>query len=106
LFDPKFKKMAPGTHNVATNGRIVLTAPDGELNAGGIHMRKISFFAGVVAVLVLVGVGTWIGVGKGTSTSALAGSAVNPSAMMTSSTDLRTSHYDDYSVVFIELTKR
>jgi hypothetical protein len=28
-------------------------------------MRKISFFAGVVAVLVLVGVGTWIGVGKG-----------------------------------------
>jgi hypothetical protein len=30
-------------------------------------MRKISFFAGVVAVLVLVGVGTWIGVGKGTT---------------------------------------
>ena len=50
-------------------------------------MRKISFFAGVVAVLVLVGVGNWIGVGKGTSTSALAGSAVNPSAMMTSATD-------------------
>ena len=84
----------------------MLTAPDGELNAGEIHMRKISFFAGVVAVLVLVGVGTWIGVGKGTSTSALAGSAVNPSAM-TSATDLRTAHYDDYSVVFIELqTKR
>ena len=73
---------------------------------GGIHMRKISFFAGVVAVLVLVGVGTWIGVGKGTSTSAFAGSA-DPSAMMTSATDLRTSHYDDYSVVFVELqTKR
>ena len=70
-------------------------------------MRKISVFAGVVAVLLLVGVGTWIGVGKGTSTSALAGSAVNPSAMMTSATDLRTSRYDDYSVVFIELpTKR
>jgi uncharacterized protein (UPF0333 family) len=68
-------------------------------------MRKISFFAGVV-VLVLVGVGTWIGVGKGTSTSALAGSAVNPSAMMTSSTDLRTSHYDDYSVVFVELQSK
>ena len=64
-------------------------------------MRKISFFAGVVAVLVLVGVGTWTGVGKRTSTSALAGSA-DPSAMMTSATDLRTSHYDDYSVVFIE----
>jgi hypothetical protein len=70
-------------------------------------MRKISFFAGVVAVLVLVGVGTWIGVGKGTSTSALAGSAVDPSVMMTSAADLRTSHYDDYSVVFVELqTKR
>ena len=65
-------------------------------------MRKISVFAGVVAVLLLVGVGTW-GVGKGTSTSALAGSAVNPSAMMTSATDLRSAHYDDYSVVFIEL---
>jgi len=70
-------------------------------------MRKLSFFAGVVAVLVLVGVGTWIGVGKGTSTSAFAGSAVDPSAMMTSATELRTSYYDDYSVVFIELqTKR
>jgi hypothetical protein len=70
-------------------------------------MGKISFFAGVVAVLVLVGVGTWIGVGKGPSTSALAGSAVNPSAMMTSVTDLRTSRYDDYSVEFVELqTKR
>jgi hypothetical protein len=70
-------------------------------------MRKISFYAGVVAVLVLVGVGTRIGVGKGTSTSALAGSAIDLSAMMTSATDLRTSYYDDYSVVFVELkTKR
>jgi hypothetical protein len=69
-------------------------------------MRKISFFAGVVAVLVLVGGGTWIGVGKGTSTSAFAGSAVNPSAMTTSATDLHTSHYDDYSVVFVELQTR
>jgi hypothetical protein len=64
-------------------------------------MRKISVFAGVVAVLLLVGVGTWIGAGKGTSTSALAGSAVDPSAMMTSATDLRNGRYDDYSVVFI-----
>jgi len=57
--------------------------------------------------LVLVGVGTWTGVGKGTSTSALAGSAVDPSAMTTSAADLRSSHYDDYSVVFVELqTKR
>ena len=70
-------------------------------------MGKISFFAGVVAMLVLVGVGTWTGVGKGTSTSALAGSAVDPSAMTTSAADLRSSHYDDYSVVFVELqTKR
>jgi len=76
-------------------------------NAGGIHMRKINYIAGVVAVLVLVGVGTWIGVGKGTSTNAFASSAVNPLGMMTSATDLRTSHYDDYSVVFVELqTKR
>ena len=75
-------------------------------NAGGIHMRKINYIAGVVAVLVLVGVGTWIGVGKGTSTNALASSAVNPFGMMTSATDLRTSHYDDYSVVFVELQTR
>ena len=45
-------------------------------------MRKISYIAGVVAVLVLVGVGTWIGVGKGTSTNAFASSAVNPLGMM------------------------
>ena len=77
-------------------------------------MPKISFFAGIVAVLVSVGVGAWIGIEvgtwileKGTSTSAFAGSAVNPSTMMTSATDLRTSHYDDYSMVFVELqTKR
>ena len=69
-------------------------------------MRKISFFAGVVAALVLVGVGAWIGVGSGTSASALAGSYVDPSAIVTSATDLRTSHYDDYSVVFVELQTR
>ena len=69
-------------------------------------MRKINYIAGVVAVLVLVGVGTWISVGKGTSTNAFASSAVNPLGMMTSATDLRTSHYDDYSVVFVELQTR
>jgi type IV secretory pathway TrbD component len=65
-------------------------------------MRKISIFAGVVAVLVLIGVGTWIGVGTGTSTPALAASTVDPFAMMTSAsaTDLPTSQYVDYSVVF------
>jgi hypothetical protein len=67
----------------------------GELNAeGGIHMRKISFFAGV-AVLFLIGVGTWIGVGTRTSTSTLAGT-VNPLALMVSAKDLPTSHYDHY----------
>jgi len=109
-FDPKFLKMAPGTHNAATNQINRSHCVDRTRwwgNAGGIHMRKISYIAGVVAVLVLVGVGTWIGVGKGTSTSAFASSAVNPISMMTSATDLRTSHYDDYSVVFVELqTKR
>jgi type IV secretory pathway TrbD component len=63
-------------------------------------MRKISLFAGVVAVLVLIGVGTWIGVGTGTSTPALAASTVDPYAVMASAKDLPTSHYDDYSVVF------
>jgi type IV secretory pathway TrbD component len=107
LFDPKFLKMAPGTHNVAINKINRSYCADRTMVSwGGIHMRKISFFAGVVAVLVLVGVGTWIGVGKGTSTSALPGSAVNPSAMMTSAADLRTSRYDDYSVVFVELQSK
>jgi hypothetical protein len=70
------------------------------VNAEGIRMRKISLFAAAVAVLVLTGVGTWIGVGTGTPTAALAGSAIDPSAMMTSAKDLRTSHYHDYSLVF------
>jgi hypothetical protein len=57
-------------------------------------MRKISLFAGVVAVLVLIGVGT------GPSTSALAASTIDPYAMMVSAKDVPTSHYVDYSVVF------
>ena len=68
-------------------------------------MRKLSFLA--VAVLILIGVGTWIGVGTGTPTTALAASTVDPFATMTNAKDLPTSHYDDYSVVFVELqTKR
>jgi putative effector of murein hydrolase len=63
-------------------------------------MRNISFCGACVAVLILIGVGTWIGLGTGTSTSALAASTVDPFAMMTSATDLPTSHYNDYSVVF------
>jgi len=35
LFDLKFLKMASGTHNVATNQSIVLTAPDGEAERRG-----------------------------------------------------------------------
>ena len=72
----------------------------GELNAeGGIHMRKISFFAGV-AVLFLIGVGTWIGMGRLGPTTALAGSSVDPFAMMAAAKELPTSYYVDYSLVF------
>ena len=63
-------------------------------------MRKISFCVAGVAVLMLIGVGTWIAVGTGTSTPALAGSTIDPLAMMMSVKDLPTSHYVDYSVVF------
>ena len=63
-------------------------------------MRKISFCAAGVAVLILIGVGAWLGMGRLGPTTALAGSTVDPFAMMTSMKDLPTSHYDDYSVVF------
>jgi hypothetical protein len=63
-------------------------------------MRKISFCAAGVAVLILIGVGTWLGVGRLGPTTALAGSTVDPFAMMVSTTDLPTSLYVDYSVVF------
>ena len=43
LFDPKFLKTVPGTHNVATNGRIVLAAPDGALNAGEFICARSAF---------------------------------------------------------------
>jgi len=104
---------------LATHGRTIHWVKSGHSSASArcpLYPRPVSFatlaairraYVNMVAALVMVGVGTWIGVGKGTSTSALAGSAVNPSAMMTSATDLRTAHYADYSVVFIELqTKR
>jgi hypothetical protein len=63
-------------------------------------MHKAILFAAAVTVLVLTGVGTWIGVGTGTPTAALAGSTIDPSAMMTSAKDLPTSHFHDYSLVF------
>jgi len=50
-------------------------------------MSKISIFA-CVAALFLIGLGTWAGVGTWTSTSALAGSTVDPLAMMMSATGL------------------
>jgi hypothetical protein len=66
----------------------------------GIHMRKITLFVAGVALGVVISVGTWIAVGTLTPTSALAGSSVDPSAMMAGAKGLPTSHYDDYSVVF------
>jgi hypothetical protein len=65
-------------------------------------MRKIILFAAGVATGVVISIGTWIGVGAIAPTTALAESpAINPSAMMTGAKDMPTSHYDDYSLVFI-----
>ena len=65
-------------------------------------MRKIILFAAGFAAGVVLLIGAWIGVGTIPPTSALAGStAVDPLAMTTGVKDLPTSHYDDYSVVFI-----
>ena len=65
-------------------------------------MRKIILFAAGVATGVVISIGTWIGVGAIAHTDALAGStAVDPLAMTTGMKDLPTSHYDDYSVVFV-----
>ena len=50
-------------------------------------MPKISIFAGVAA-LFLIGVGALAAVGTWTSTSALAGSTVDPLAIMMSATGL------------------
>ena len=63
-------------------------------------MRKIILFAAGVATGVVIAIGTWIGVGAFAPSTALAGSTVDPLAMMTSPAGLPTSHYDDYSLVF------
>jgi hypothetical protein len=63
-------------------------------------MRKIILFAAGFAAGVAILIGTWIGVGTVAPTSALAGSTVDPMAMMTGAKALPTSHYDDYSLVF------
>ncbi len=58
-------------------------------------MRKITLFVAGVALGVVISVGTWIAVGTLTPTSALAGSSVDPLAMMAGAKGLPTSHYDD-----------
>ena len=63
-------------------------------------MRKIILFTVGFAAGVVMVIGTWIGLGTIAPTSALAGSTVDPLAMMTSAKGLPTSHYDDYSLVF------
>jgi hypothetical protein len=65
-------------------------------------MRKIILFVAGVAAGVVLLIGAWIGVGTIPPATALAGStAVDPLAMTTGMKDLPTSHYDDYSVVFV-----
>jgi hypothetical protein len=56
----------------------------------GFHMRKIILFAAVM--LVLIGIGTWVGV------SALAGSTVYPSRVMTGAKGSPIAR-DDYDLV-------
>jgi hypothetical protein len=63
-------------------------------------MRKITLFVAGVTTGVVIGIGTWISLGTIAPTSALAGSTVDPLAMMTGAKGLPTSHYDDYSLVF------
>ena len=67
----------------------------------GIHMGKITLFVAGVALGVVISFGTWFAVGTLTPTSALADSSVDPLMMTAGAKDLPTSHYDDYSVVFI-----
>jgi hypothetical protein len=64
-------------------------------------MRKIILFVVGVATGVLISIGTWIGVGAIAPTTALADSTMDPLAMTAGMKDLPTSHYDDYSVVFV-----
>ena len=59
-------------------------------------MRKIGYFV-AAAVLILIGLGLW----TVPSTQAFVPSAgIDPAAMMSTTTGLPVSHYDDYSVVF------
>jgi hypothetical protein len=59
-------------------------------------MRTIGCFA-VAAILILIGLGVWT---VPTSRAFVSTVGVDPAAMMSAATNLPTSHYDDYSVVF------
>jgi hypothetical protein len=59
-------------------------------------MRTIGYFA-AAAVLILIGLGLW----TVPTTQAFAPTVgVDPMAMMSTATNLPTSHYVDYSLVF------
>jgi hypothetical protein len=68
--------------------------------AGGSQLLRRVLFVAVVAAFVMMGIGTWTRVGAPSPTSALAGSTVDPSAMMANAKNLATSQFDDYSLVF------
>jgi hypothetical protein len=59
-------------------------------------MRTIGYFA-AAAVLILIGLGIW----TIPTTHALAPTAsIDPGALMSTATNLPTSHFHDYSLVF------
>jgi NAD(P)-dependent dehydrogenase (short-subunit alcohol dehydrogenase family) len=85
------------SRQLATRGaQVVLTARNAEPTRGRIKMRTIGYFA-AAAVLVLIGLGTLT---VPATHAFVAASGIDPSAMMITSKNLPTSHYDDYSVVF------
>jgi hypothetical protein len=65
-------------------------------------MRKVILFVAGVVTGIMISVGTWSVLGTMAPTTALAGSTIDPFAMMTGANGLPTSHYDDYSLVFID----
>jgi hypothetical protein len=69
---------------------------------GELPMRKVILFVAGVVTGILISVGTWSILGTMAPTTALAGSTIDPFAMMTGAKGLPTSHYDDYSLVFID----
>jgi hypothetical protein len=59
-------------------------------------MRTIGYFA-AAAVLILIGLGLWT---VPTTQAFVPTVGVDPTAMMSTATNLPTSHYVDYSLVF------